>query len=166
MHYTPNFCGCHFLPKLPLGHLSNSKIHGGLWCKRCNVHARKQNGNEGRLKSNMGQLPIYLSTRAQNLESFERDILFRQPWLAWRNNSKVWHHFMKIIGRIRTLMWCLGSSGLSFGPLLIGFNFSWYISSLSIATEMLEITYLDCTIMWSLSRLMQCSLSLVFKQQQ
>ena len=34
MHYTPNFCGCHFLPKLPLGHLSNSKIHGGLWCKR------------------------------------------------------------------------------------------------------------------------------------
>ena len=76
------------------------------------------------------------SARAQNLESFERDISFRQLWLAWRNNSKGWHLFMKIIGRIHTSMWCLGFSGLSFGPLLIGLNFSWYISSLSIAPEM------------------------------
>jgi len=29
MHYTPNFYGCHFLARLPLGHLSNSKLHGG-----------------------------------------------------------------------------------------------------------------------------------------
>ena len=43
---------------------------------------------------------------------------------------------MTIIGRIHTSMWCLGFSGLSFGPLLIGLNFSWYISSLSIAPEM------------------------------
>jgi hypothetical protein len=34
---------------------------------------------------------------------------------------------MKIIGKICTLMWCLGYSGLSFGPLLIRLNFSWYI---------------------------------------
>ena len=43
---------------------------------------------------------------------------------------------MKIIGRIHTSMWCLGFSGLSFGPVLIGLNFSWYISSLSIAPKM------------------------------
>jgi len=44
---------------------------------------------------------------------------------------------MKIIGRIRTSMWCLGSSGLSFGPLSIGLNFSWYISSRDTAPEVL-----------------------------
>ena len=30
--------------------------------------------------------------------------------------------------------------------------------------EVLEITYLDCIVMWSLSRLMQCSLPLVISQ--
>ena len=71
MHYTPNFCGCHFLPKLPLGQLSNSKIHGDLWCKRwenkiCKgFHAKEamlmlesnrneRNSNMQWLKSNMG----------------------------------------------------------------------------------------------------------------
>ena len=69
---------------------------------------------------------------------------------------------MKFIGKIRTLMWCLGCSGLSFGPLLIGLNFSWYISSRGTATKCyVEITYLDCIVMWSLSRSMQCSLKLI-----
>ena len=172
MHYTPNFCGCHFLPRLPLGHLSNSKFHGGLWCKRwenkiCKgFHAKdamfmqESKWNWGKFKHAMVEIKYGITTdllvgaRAQSLESFEWDISFRQPWLARRNNSKVWHRFMKIVGRIRTSMWCLGSSGLSFGPLSIGLNFSWYISSRSIAPKMLEITYLDCTIMWSLSRLM------------
>ena len=49
---------------------------------------------------------------------------------------------MKIFGKIRTLMWCLGCSGLSFGPLLIGLNFSWYISSRGTAPEIRSRIYL------------------------
>ena len=49
---------------------------------------------------------------------------------------------MRIIGKIRTLMWCLGLSGLSFGPLLIGSNFSWYISSCGTAPEIRSRIYL------------------------
>ena len=39
-------------------------------------------------------------------------------------------------------MWCLGCSGLSFGPLLIGLNFSWYISSRGTAPEVLLRNFL------------------------
>jgi len=39
-------------------------------------------------------------------------------------------------------MWCLGCSGLSFGPLLIGLNFSWYISSRGTAPEIRSRIYL------------------------
>ena len=39
-------------------------------------------------------------------------------------------------------MWCLGYSGLSFGPLLIGLNFSWYISSRGTASEIRSGIYL------------------------
>ena len=49
---------------------------------------------------------------------------------------------MKIIGRTCTLMWCLGYSGLSFGPLSISLNFSRYISSRDTAPEIRSIIYL------------------------
>ena len=77
MHYTPNFCGCHFVPKLPLGHLSNSKFHGGLWCKRwenktCKgFHAKDamlmQRSNEIEGNSNMHWLKSNMMMRARYL---------------------------------------------------------------------------------------------------
>ena len=39
-------------------------------------------------------------------------------------------------------MWCLGYSRLSFGPLLIGLNISWYISSRGTASEIRSGIYL------------------------
>ena len=58
-------------------------------------------------------------------------------------NSKVWHCLLKVYRKkMRILTWCLGCSGLSFGPLLIGSNFSWYISSRGTAPEVKSRNYL------------------------
>ena len=183
MHYTPNFCGCHFLPNLPLGHFSNSKLHGGLWWKRrenkiCKgFHAKdamfmqESKWNWGKFKLAMVEIKHGITT---NLP-IGKGSKFRVFWMrhfvllaliSLMKRFQSMTRFAKVIEKIHTLMWCVRCSGLSFGPLLIGLNFSWYISSHDTSPEMLEITYLDCTIMWPLSRLMQCSLLLVIRQRQ
>ena len=58
---------------------------------------QESNGDEGNsnmqwLKSNMRLLPIYLSARVQNLESFERDILFPPTWANDENFQSVAPH--------------------------------------------------------------------------
>ena len=54
----------------------------------------------------------------------------------------MWNRFVKFIRKILTLMWCLGYSGLSLGPILIGLNFSWYISSRGTAPKVRSGNYL------------------------
>ena len=179
MHYAPNFCGCHFVPKLPLGHLSNSKIHGGLWCKRwenkiCkDLHAkdamlmREIKWKWGKFKHAIVEIKYEITTnlpvgKGSKFKVFWTRHFVPSTLISLTKNSKLWHRFAKVIGKICTLMWCSGCSGSSFGSLLIGLNFSWYISSHGTAPKVRSRNYLpglhrDVV----LSRLMQCSLLLV-----
>ena len=89
--------------------------------------------------------------------SVGKDSKFRVFWtrhfalstlISLTKNSKVWHRIVNVFRKIRTLMWCLGCSGLSFGPLLIRSNLSWYLSNRGTAPGgKVEITYLDCIVM-------------------
>ena len=142
----------------------------GFSCKRCNAHARIK-WRWGKFKHAMVEIKFEITTDLP----VSKGSKFRVFWMrhfvllaliSLMKRFQSMTRFAKVIEKIHTLMWCVRCSGLSFGPLLIGLNFSWYISSRSIAPKMLEITYLDCTIMWSLSWLMQCSLLLVIRQRQ
>ena len=159
MHYTPNFYGCHFLPKLLLGHLSNSKIHGGLWWKRrenkiCKGFYAKDamfmQGSKwkwGKFKHAMVEIKYEITTdlpvgKDSKFRVFWTRHFVRSTLISLTKSSKVWHRFAKVIGKNCTLMWCPGCSGLSFGHLLIGLNFSWYISSHGTSPEVKSSNYL------------------------
>ena len=144
--------------------------HARFSCKRCNAHARIK-WKWVKFKHAMIEIKYEITTdlpvgKGSKFRVFWTRHFVRSTLISLTKISKVWHHFAKVIKKIRTLMWCPGCSGLSSGTLLIGLNFSWYISSRGTTPEMLEITYLDCIVMWSLSRLMQCSLLLVIRQRQ
>ena len=80
--------------------------------------------------------------KGSNFRVFWRRHFVPSTLISLTKNSKVWHHLVKVIRKIRTLMWCLGCLGLSFSPLLIGLNFSWYISSHGTAPKVRSRNYL------------------------
>jgi len=143
----------------------------GFSCKRCNAHA-KIKWWWGKFKHAMIKIKYEITTdlpvgKGSKFRVFWTRHFVPSTLISLTKNSKVWHRLVKVIGKIRTLMWCLGCSRLSFGPLLIGLNFSWYISSRGTAPEVRSRNYLpglhrDVV----LSRLMQCSLLLVIRQWQ
>ena len=95
----------------------------GFLCKRCKCSCNNQmKMNE--FKHAMVKIKHGITTdlpvgKGSKLESFERDILFPSTWVKLDENFQSGAPHRKSCRKIRTLMWCLGCSGISFGPLLI-----------------------------------------------
>ena len=118
----------------------------GFSCKRCNAHARIKR-RWGKFKHAMIEIKYEITTdlpvgKGSKFRVFWMRHFVRSTLISLTKSSKVWHRFAKVIEKIRTLMWCPGCSGLSSGTLLIGLNFSWYISSRGIAPEVICRNYL------------------------
>jgi hypothetical protein len=118
----------------------------GFSSKRCNAHTRIKR-RWGKFKHAMIEIKYEITTdlpvgKGSKFRVFWMRHFVRSTSISMTKSSKVWHRFAKVIGKNCTLMWCPGCSRLSFGHLLIGLNFSWYISSRGTSPEVKSSNYL------------------------